>query len=292
VIVPVYNDAERVCLCLRALEQQTYRSDRYEVVVVDNASIEPVAPLLGRYPHAVPEFEAQPGSYAARNRAFRVARGDIFAFTDSDCIPSPSWIEQGVAGLEAQRADLIAGRIDVFPVSKDRPNSVESFDILFAFRQEQNLELGFAPTANLFARRSVADHIGPFDAGLKSGGDREWTARAVAAGHRLAYHNDAVVLHPARRSLREMSQRLARIAGGHYDRSRDNHPDLWRERISVARRLLAPAKLAVRMVVGPLPAGFTRSSTERAKVTLVGVWAHWSYALEWLRLELGARSRR
>lgn len=287
-IVPVYNDAERACECLDALEQQTYPPDRYEVVVVDNASTEPIASLLNRYLHAVPEFEAQPGSYAARNRAFRVARGDIFAFTDSDCIPSPRWIEQGVLGLETQSADLIAGRVDVFPALKDRPNSVESYEIIHAFRQEKYVELGFAPTVNLFAFRHVFDSIGPFDARLKSGGDKDWTSRAVAAGHRLAYHDGAAVMHPARRSLRELNQRLARIAGGHFDRSRGNRKELMRERVYVAVRILAPAKLAAHLLLGSVPLAFG----DRLKVILVGVLANWSYVVEWVRLELGAPARR
>ena len=46
VIVPVYNDAGRLAACLEALEDQTYASQRYEVVVVDNASSQPIATLL------------------------------------------------------------------------------------------------------------------------------------------------------------------------------------------------------------------------------------------------------
>ena len=38
VIVPVYNDAQRLRRCLAALRDQTYPRERYEVVVVDNAS--------------------------------------------------------------------------------------------------------------------------------------------------------------------------------------------------------------------------------------------------------------
>ena len=38
VIVPVYNDPERLRLCLRALEGQTYPESRYEIVVMDNGA--------------------------------------------------------------------------------------------------------------------------------------------------------------------------------------------------------------------------------------------------------------
>ena len=42
VIIPVYNDSNRLKLCLQALEKQTYPSERYEVIVVDNNSTEDI----------------------------------------------------------------------------------------------------------------------------------------------------------------------------------------------------------------------------------------------------------
>jgi len=38
VIVPVWNDAERLARCLQALEAQTYAGDLYEAIVVNNHS--------------------------------------------------------------------------------------------------------------------------------------------------------------------------------------------------------------------------------------------------------------
>ena len=52
VIVPVWNDAERLGECLHALEGQTYPTYLFEVVVVDNGSEESVAPLVARYGRA------------------------------------------------------------------------------------------------------------------------------------------------------------------------------------------------------------------------------------------------
>jgi len=38
VIVPVFNDAERLHMCLRALAEQTYPQSQYEAIVIDNGS--------------------------------------------------------------------------------------------------------------------------------------------------------------------------------------------------------------------------------------------------------------
>ena len=99
VIIPVYNDSERLKLCLEALENQTYSKDLYEVIVVDNASEEDIKSIVGQFSQAKYTYESQSGSYVARNKGISIARGEILAFTDSDCIPASDWIEKGVANL-------------------------------------------------------------------------------------------------------------------------------------------------------------------------------------------------
>ena len=101
VIIPVYNDAERLKLCLDALARQTYPGDRYEVIVVDNGSQQDPELVTSRYEQVTLAHEACRGSYAARNTGLALARGDVLAFTNSDCIPAADWIEHGVARLGA-----------------------------------------------------------------------------------------------------------------------------------------------------------------------------------------------
>src|SRR5262249_52917854 len=96
VIIPVYNDAERLPKCLAALEAQTSPSGRSEGVVIDNGSGRPAAPLLAGYTHVRASYEGRPSQYAARNRGLSLAQGEVLAFTDADCVPAPGWIERGV----------------------------------------------------------------------------------------------------------------------------------------------------------------------------------------------------
>jgi glycosyltransferase involved in cell wall biosynthesis len=288
VIIPVYNDRERLCLCLEALEKQTYACDRYEVVVVDNASSEPVGAEVKRFPHASAEYESRPGSYAARNRGIAASRGEILAFTDADCIPSECWLEEGVAGLTTQCSTIIGGRIDVFPVNTAHPTAVELYEMAFAFPQHQTVKSGFSVTANLITKREVIDQVGEFEASFKSTGDKDWCIRAVNAGHKLAYCDRAVVMHPARRTLKEIHERHARFAGGHFDRSRSSRKEFNRARVAALLRIKPPVRFAYDVISQDKPAG----AASKAKVIAVALFANWSYAIEWLRLELGAVSRR
>lgn len=216
VIIPVYNDAERLALCLGALANQDYQG-AYEVLVVDNGSDEigGVEELVNRYDFALLLHESEMGSYAARNAGLKVARGKIIAFTDSDCIPSKQWLRQGVAGI-GNGADMIGGEVEIFFKDPDRPTSVELYESIFAFRQNENIVKGFAVTANLFVKRELFEDLGSFSTHTLSGGDVQFTRRATAKGYRLIYQKTAFVLHPARRSLCEYRKKIRRVAGGGY----------------------------------------------------------------------------
>ena len=216
VIVPVYNDARRLRGCLAALEQQTYPSERHEIVVVDNASSEDLRPIVAAFPGFRFEREDQPGSYAARNKGIVASKGQILAFTDSDCLPDPDWIAAGVRALAAHPGcGAVGGRIEMVARDPQRITAVDLHDLVWGMPQRVYVErFGLAATANLLAHRWVFDRVGPFDASFKSCGDCEWSFRREAAGIELAYADEARVCHPTRGSLREFVRRRRRITGG------------------------------------------------------------------------------
>jgi glycosyltransferase involved in cell wall biosynthesis len=223
VIVPVWNDTERLGHCLTALESQTYPDHSYEVIVVDNdfpKLTRQVAQVVALYAHARFVQEREPGSYAARNTGVAHANGDIIAFTDSDCIPTPDWIEKGVAHLAALGGScaVVAGRIEIFPRLATQPNAVEQYEALVSLAQKEFVaKYNFGATANLFTFKEVFAQVGTFLAEVKSGGDLEWGRRVTGKGYRLEYFDDVCVSHPARASFAQLYSKIVRVTGGHHD---------------------------------------------------------------------------
>ena len=213
------NDAERLQLCLRALDKQTYPKNFYEIIVVDNNSDEDVRPVVAKFQQTRVASESNHGSYAARNKGLSLARGEVIAFTDSDCIPAPDWIEKGVAHLlRSSCCGAVAGRIAIFFAEPDRPTAVELYESVMALTQKSYVERHkFGATANLFTTKSVFARVGMFDPDLRSGGDRNWGERVSAAGYELVYADDACVAHPARRSLGQLHKKTIRVIGGLHD---------------------------------------------------------------------------
>jgi glycosyltransferase involved in cell wall biosynthesis len=215
VVIPVYNDWQRLQHCLEALARQSYPKERLRVRVVDNGSSD--WPAQPSFPLPLEVIVHQhPGSYGARNQAALGWVVDVLAFTDADCQPDPEWIASGVRALQwdgsSQR--LVAGRIVLEARLPAAPTPGEHLDQILGFDQARTVRrAGFGVTANLFVTQVCFQELGGFHRRTHSGGDRDFCHRAVDAGSELLFAADALVRHPAR-DWSELVRKQRRIVGG------------------------------------------------------------------------------
>jgi glycosyltransferase involved in cell wall biosynthesis len=296
VVIPVFNDAKRLEICLKAIDQQTYPKACYEVIVVDNDSEFGlvIASVVAQFKRAIVAFETIPGSYAARNRGIELAKGEVLAFTDADCIPAKDWIERGVWHLlQTQNCGLVAGRIEVFFQDPTCITPIELYESITAFPQSKLLETRHGgATANVFTLKAVFEQVGLFDPTLKSNGDLEWGYRVFLAGYRQIYADDALVAHPARSTYQELYQRTVRLVGGAQDvRKKYCH--------SSVQHMLFFIEDLLKSLVPPLMFMWCTFSDSRLKgfqqklnVSLVMFFVRYVTAWELIRLKLGGTSSR
>lgn len=217
VIVPTFHDWERLELCLAALAAQSYPAASFEIIIANNDPADTGCPAALPAQARIVDVAA-PGSYAARNAAVAVAKGEVLAFTDSDCVPDPGWLAAGVAGVcEHGAAAWITGPIRIFRPPQGR-RLAYLHDLKYAFNTAQGPELQTGATANLFVRRDVFDRVGPFDATLFSGGDTEWKERAASKGVAVKGVTDAVINHPSRGTVADLLLKERRRTGGRIKR--------------------------------------------------------------------------
>lgn len=214
VIIPAYKDWAALRSCLDALSVQSVPQENFEVLVANNDPQEkcPYAADIGGNVIILPA--PRPGSYAARNAAVARASGEIFAFTDSDCIPDPIWLEAGVECLQQAGPDVwVTGPIDMYrPAGGDR--LIHLHDERFAFGAYAGIEKRAGATGNMFVTRSTFNRVGAFDDSLFSGGDSEWKRRARRHGVHIMIAERARVSHPSRRNFTELARKERRRAGG------------------------------------------------------------------------------
>lgn len=210
VIIPTYRDWPGLQLCLNALAAQTLPADRFEIVIANNDPAEPEPP----YPLATNArvvVEARPGSYAARNAAIAASSSPVLAFTDSDCVPDPDWLERALATLSNAPEARISGQVPIFR-PPEGGNAAYLYEFHTAFRQREYASRGEGATANLVVRRDVLLKVGTFNDQLLSGGDFEWHRRAQTIGVPIVYAHDVIVRHPSRLRMSEIFRKRRRTA--------------------------------------------------------------------------------
>jgi glycosyltransferase involved in cell wall biosynthesis len=286
VIVPTYNDIDRLKVCLQALEEQTYRADCYEIIVVDNASKNSweIEATVKNCDRAVYTYESRPGSYAARNQGISLAKGEILAFTDADCIPHRDWLERGVETLlKTPNCGLVAGKIELFFQDSDRPTAIELFENVTAFPQAQLLDVSKGgATANIFTFKKVFERVGNFNSALKSNGDLEWGRRVFESGYQQVYAEDVCVAHPARSDWNQLYKRTIRLAGGIYDRG---------ERAFI-REIIFHLTPPLRFVVNAARNPHLKNWQQKLQAIAVMFFTRYITAWELCRLKMGGISAR
>lgn len=285
VVIPVKDDADRLARCLDALEAQTF-GRRVEILVVDNGSSDHVEEAVAGRAAVRLLREARPSSYAARNRGVAEATGEVLAFTDSDCLPAPDWLERGYASVVGDGDVFVAGRVGVFARDDAAPTAVELYELVHGFPQRRYVERSsFGVTANLLVRRDVFRRVGEFSADLISSGDLEWGQRARDAGVRGVYADDVCVAHPARAELRDIAHKYRRIQEGERQlRQLRGQDPVGLE----ALRLVVPP---VRSIRRNLPKAGEYGVGGRARYAAVALAAHYILMYERMRVALRRPAR-
>lgn len=216
VVVPHFNQPDALRRCLMSLDAQRDDGVPFEVIVVDNGSVEMPEEVCAGLDGVRLDLESKPGPGPARSRGAALARGDILAFIDSDCTADPGWI-RGIDDYFSgpDPADFIGGMVRIAPVDPGRLTMVEAFESVYGYRMKLFVACGYTATCNMAVRRVVFDDVGPFG-GIGIAEDVDWGLRATGQGYRVAYVPGIGIRTPARESFAELARKWDRhIAHDH-----------------------------------------------------------------------------
>lgn len=230
IIVPAYNAQRTMSLCIESLLAVNYPKDRLEIIIVDNNSTDQTADIIKQYPVTYMLEDEIQTSYAARNRAIRHAKGEILAFTDSDCIADPDWIQEGVKPFSDPSVVGVSGNVHSYKPEhyieryQDRKKLFDRGSVMSdeALARKRAVII----TANAFYRRDLFDRIGMFEHRYTGGGDKEFSFRIQHGNHgKLVYRPQAIVYHKHRTTLVSFWEQYFRYGYNAYHNAQKYNPN-------------------------------------------------------------------
>jgi glycosyltransferase involved in cell wall biosynthesis len=151
-VIPVYNEAERIGRCLETVATQSVAP--YEVIVVDNNSTDATAQVAAKFPFVRVISAKRQGVVHARNRGFNAARGDIIGRIDADSRLPEDWVATVQELFSEPKLDAVSGAISYH----DLPLRKIAGAIDLSLRRRAARMMGdevFLQGANMAIRRSA-----------------------------------------------------------------------------------------------------------------------------------------
>src|SRR4051812_42941883 len=191
-----HNRRERLIAMLDSLRAQTVGRDRFEVIVVDDASSDGTQEELERQSARgdlnlkVIRRQTGGGPAVARNEGWRAASATLVAFTDDDCVTVPAWLEAGLAAHAASPDAFLQRPVGPIPEEVERRRATARTVIVEWLGP-------YYQTCNIFYPRVLLERLDGFDELFPAPGgeDTDLAWRALEQGVEAKWVPGAQVYH-------------------------------------------------------------------------------------------------
>lgn len=200
VIVCSYDGGRTLAACLRSLLAINYPD--YEVILVDDGSKDDTQELVKEFPAVKNIVQPNMGLSYARNAGAAAATGEVFAYTDADCMADPDWLYYLIGTLISGDYAGVGGP-NISPPAEQwvqacvaaapgGPSHVLLTDVVAEH----------IPGCNMAFHRWAFDLVGGFDTEYrKAGDDVDFCWRLQQADQVIAFSPAAIVWHYRRFTL-------------------------------------------------------------------------------------------
>ena len=233
IIICSYNRASYISDALTSLYGQSSGLDDFEVIIVDNNSIDNTKEVYAQWRHTNTNgqftfiSETKHGASFARNTGAAIAKGEWVCFMDDDAVATTDYVKNIIKHIQDQPFIVgFGGRI----IPKYIPGEPKWMSY-YVSSLVGNFD--YAPTAcafengkyplesNMIVKKSVYDQIGGFNVNLpgvvgtlRIGGEgKELFYKIIALGHTI-YYDPSICVHHVVEVKKLTSEYMYRVASG------------------------------------------------------------------------------
>ena len=205
VIIITRDGHEAAEEAVRSVLQVDYPAEKLEIVVIEET--DQPRPITGDRVRYVAIPMRNLGFGFARNQGVKQSGGEVFAFTDDDCLVHRDWLRELVGPLLVEEGAAATSGAVMVPEC----GPVGQCENILGFpgggvkfvegAQGKTVRQSTFSTCNCAVFRWAVEEVGGFREFNKSGGEDELLSRQISARHPLFYTPHATVWHEPRDSI-------------------------------------------------------------------------------------------
>ncbi|MBD2148873.1 glycosyltransferase family 2 protein [Pseudanabaena sp. FACHB-1277] len=225
-VIPTLNRDKYLRGCLISLVHQHFNIDQYEILVIDNGSVDTtkvsthtIISLFNQH-HIRYIYEPEPGLLSGRHRGALEAKGNILVFVDDDIEADPDWLSAICESFYDPLVQLVGGRnlpkyestppewLQYFWVEHPFGQYLGELSLLDFGEQVQEIDANYVWGLNFSIRRQALFDLGGFHPDcipkhlqhFQGDGETGLTIKANQLGYKAIYQPKALVFHQVPRS--------------------------------------------------------------------------------------------
>ncbi len=221
IVVPTRNRTAILSRCIASLADQSVDPDQYEILIIDNASVDETEAVSARLVHSHRRnlirylHESVPGLLASRHRGASEAGSEILCFVDDDVVAHPEWLQSILQAFEDRAVHLVGGPsvprfevpppgwIEEFYVSVPQGRYLDCLSLIDLGSSAKEIAPYFVWGLNFSIRKNTMNSLGGFHPDgvpaefLRYRGDGEGglSHKMLHEGLKCQYHPGAKVEH-------------------------------------------------------------------------------------------------
>ena len=204
VVIPTKNRSGLIAQTIERIESQTIPQDQYEVIVIDNDSVDDTRSVLEQkartYSNLKFGLQEKPGAAATRNAGICMAKGELVVFIDDDVQAEPALIQTHLQYHQKNPNASVIGAVTIPWGDTPEPflRYLRDHRILNPYTPSKGpIDFSYYHTCNVSTPTNVLVNVGGFNEAFSIYGmeDIELGYRLEKSGSRMIFAPEARALH-------------------------------------------------------------------------------------------------